>query len=50
VDVNGTGTMNWALPDGQARRHFVIGAGGNELKYINTNTSGIQSIGTMLKQ
>jgi hypothetical protein len=50
VDANGTGTMNWTLPDGQARRHFVIGAGGNELKYINTNTSGIQSIGTMVKQ
>jgi hypothetical protein len=51
VDANGTGTMNWTVPDGQARRHFVIGAGGNELKYISTNpTSGIQSIGTMVKQ
>jgi hypothetical protein len=51
VDANGTGTMNWTLPDGQARRHFVIGDGGNELKYISTNpTSGIQSTGTMVKQ
>jgi hypothetical protein len=50
VDANGTGTMNWTVPDGQARRHFVIGDGGNEVKYINTNTSGIQSTGTMVKQ
>jgi len=51
VDANGTGTMNWTLPDGQARRHFVIGAGGNELKYISTGlTGGVQSSGTMVKQ
>jgi hypothetical protein len=51
VDVNGTGTMTWTLPDGQARRHFAIGAGGNELKYISTGvTGGVQSSGTMVKQ
>jgi hypothetical protein len=52
VDANGTGTMNWTVPGGEvARRHFVIGDGGNELKYISTNpTSGIQSTGTMVKQ
>jgi hypothetical protein len=52
VDANGTGTMNWTVPGGGvARRHFVIGDAGNELKYISTNpTSGIQSLGTMVKQ
>jgi len=51
VNANGTGTLNWTVPDGPARRHFVIGDGGNQLKYISTNpTSGIQSIGTMVKQ
>jgi hypothetical protein len=51
VNANGTGTLNWTVPDGAARRHFVIGDGGNQLKYSSTNpTSGIQSIGTMVKQ
>jgi hypothetical protein len=51
VNANGTGSINWTVPDGPARRHFVIGDGGNQLKYISTNpTSGIQSIGTMVKQ
>src|SRR5215471_12609575 len=51
VNANGTGTLNWTVPDGPARRHFVIGDGGNQLKYISTNpTSGIQSLGTMVKQ
>jgi hypothetical protein len=51
VNANGTGSINWTVTDGPARRHFVIGDGGNQLKYISTNpTSGIQSIGTMVKQ
>jgi hypothetical protein len=52
VDANGTGTMNWTIPGGEvARRHFAIGAGGNELKYISTGlTGGVQSNGTMVKQ
>jgi hypothetical protein len=51
VNANGTGALNWTVPDGAARRHFVIGDGGNQLKYSSTNpTSGIQSIGTMVKQ
>lgn len=52
VDGNGTGTMNWTVGGGElARRHFVIGAGGNELKYISTGlTGGVQSTGTMVKQ
>ena len=33
VNVNGTGTMTLT---GDHRRHFVIGAGGNELKYVGT--------------
>ena len=34
VNADGTGTMTFA---GIHRRHFVIGAGGNELKYIGTD-------------
>ena len=34
VNADGTGTMTFA---GIRRRHFVIGAGGNELKYIDTD-------------
>jgi hypothetical protein len=51
VDANGTGTMNWMVGNDPARRHFVIGSGGNELKYISTGaTNGVQSLGTMVKQ
>jgi hypothetical protein len=51
VDANGTGTMNWLVGNDPARRHFVIGNGGNELKYISTGTTnGVQSLGTMVKQ
>jgi hypothetical protein len=52
VNANGTGTMTWTVGGAEvARRHFAIGDGGNELKYISTNpTSGIQSTGTMVKQ
>ena len=48
VNVNGTGTMTLT---GDHRRHFVIGAGGNELKYVGTDpTSGIVVGGSMVKQ
>ena len=48
VNANGTGTMT--LP-GDHRRHFVIGAGGNELKYVGTDpTGGIVVGGSMVKQ
>jgi hypothetical protein len=52
VNANGTGSLNFATVAGsQHRRHFVIGAGGNELKYIGTDpTTGILSSGTMVKQ
>jgi len=52
VNANGTGTLNWTVNgQEQARRHFAIGAGGNELKYISTGvTGGVQSTGTMVKQ
>ena len=48
VNANGTGTMTLT---GDHRRHFVIGAGGNELKYVGTDpTSGIVVGGSMVKQ
>jgi hypothetical protein len=46
VNANGTGTMT--LPDGH-RFHFVIGAGGNELKYISTAASEVTA-GSMVRQ
>ena len=47
VNANGTGTMTFL----GHRRHFVIGAGGNELKYIGTDpTGGIVVGGSMVKQ
>jgi hypothetical protein len=46
VNANGTGIMN--LPAGH-RLHFVIGAGGNELKYIGTAASEVTA-GSMVKQ
>jgi hypothetical protein len=52
VNGNGTGSLTFTTVVGsQHRRHFVISAGGNELKYIGTDlTTGIQSSGTMVKQ
>ena len=48
VNADGTGTMTW--PPGH-RRNFVIGAGGNELKYIGTDPdTGIVLSGSMVKQ
>ena len=46
VNPNGTGTMT--LPFGH-RLHFVIGASGNELKYIGTAASEVTA-GSMVKQ
>jgi hypothetical protein len=46
VNANGTGTMT--LPLGH-RLHFVIGAGGNELKYIGTAASEVTA-GSMVRQ
>src|SRR6266404_3692849 len=47
VNANGTGTMTWT----EHRRHFVIGAGGNELKYVGTDpNTGIVVGGSMVKQ
>jgi|ERR1043166_2646250 len=47
VNANGTGTTHFL----DRRRHFVIGAGGNELKYIGTDpTGGIVVGGSMVKQ
>jgi len=52
VNADGTGSLDFTTIIGSRhRRHFVIGAGGNELKYIGTDpTTGILSSGTMLKQ
>src|SRR5262245_1831477 len=52
VNANGTGSVNFTTVAGsQHRRHFVIGAGGNELKYVGTDpTTGILTSGTMVKQ
>ena len=48
VNADGTGTMNLM---GNHRRNFVIGASGNELKYIGTDpTGGIVVGGSMVKQ
>jgi hypothetical protein len=47
ADVTGSMTL---IPQGH-RRHFVIGAGGNELKYIGTDPdTGIVIGGSMVKQ
>jgi len=46
VNANGTGTMT--LPAGH-RLHFVIGAGGNELKYVSTAASEVTAR-SMVKQ
>jgi hypothetical protein len=46
VNANGTGTMT--LPF-EHRLHFVIGAGGNELKYISTAASEVTA-GSMVRQ
>ena len=51
VNANGTGHMNF-MGGGLARqRHFVIGDGGNQVKYIaSSTTEGHLYSGTMVKQ
>ena len=47
VNADGTGTLTFF----EHRRHFVIGAGGKELKYIGTDpNTGILVSGSMVKQ
>jgi hypothetical protein len=48
VNADGTGTLTLA---GHDRRHFVICAGGNELKYIGTDSdTGFVLAGSMVRQ
>ena len=51
VNANGTGTMNWTGGGLPRQRHFVIGDGGKQLKYIaSSTTEGHLYSGTMVKQ
>ena len=51
VNANGTGTMNWTGGGLARQRHFVIGDGGKQLKYIaSSTTEGHLYSGTMVKQ
>jgi len=51
VDANGTGHMNWMGGGLPRQRHFVIGDGGRQLKYIaSSTTEGHLYSGTMVKQ
>ena len=47
VNTNGTGTMTLT---GNHRRHFVIGDGGRQLRYVVTNLDGDVTGGSMVKQ
>ena len=47
VNTNGTGTMTFT---GDHSRHFVIGDGGRQLKYVVTNLDGDVTGGSMVKQ
>jgi hypothetical protein len=47
VNANGTGTMTLS---GGHSRHFVIGDGGRQLKYVGTNPDGDVAGGSMVKQ
>jgi hypothetical protein len=47
VNANGTGAMTFT---GNHRRHFVIGDGGRQLKYVGTNPDGDVTGGSMVKQ
>jgi hypothetical protein len=49
VNANGTGTMSW--DSGQHRRHFVIGDGEKQLRYVGTDPdTGFVASGSMVKQ
>ena len=47
VNTNGTGSMTIT---GNHRRHFVIGDGGRQLRYVVTNLDGDVTGGSMVKQ
>jgi hypothetical protein len=47
VNTNGTGTVTFT---GNHRRHFVIGDGGRQLRYVVTNLDGDVTGGSMVKQ
>ena len=47
VNTNGTGSMTFT---GNHRRHFVIGDGGRQLRYVVTNLDGDVTGGSMVKQ
>jgi hypothetical protein len=47
VNANGTCTMTFT---GNHRRHFVIGEGGRQLRYVVTNLDGDVTGGSMVKQ
>jgi len=47
VNANGTGSMTFT---GNHRRHFVIGDGGRQLRYVVTNLDGDVTGGSMVKQ
>ena len=47
VNTNGTGSMTFT---GNHRRHFVIGDGGRQLRYVVTNLDGDVTAGSMVKQ
>jgi hypothetical protein len=48
VNANGTGTLTFT---GDHRRHFVIGDGGRQLKYVGTDPTGGNLVGgSMVKQ
>src|SRR6266496_1606328 len=51
VNPNGTGTINWVSDGIQRIRAFVIGDGGNQVRYVHTDPSVAQTFGgTMVKQ
>jgi hypothetical protein len=51
VNANGTGTINWVSFGIQRIRSFVIGDGGNQLRYVQTDPTVAQTFGgTMVKQ
>jgi hypothetical protein len=51
VNADGTGTINWVSMGIQRIRAFVIGDGGNQLKYVHTDPTVAQTFGgSMVKQ
>jgi hypothetical protein len=51
VNADGTGTINWVSFGIQRIRAFVIGDGGNQVRYVHTDPTVAQTAGgTMVKQ